>query len=192
MPRKHFRKFLPSHDSVKKNRFVAFFGSALHHPNLWHLHRRSVAGGIAVGMFCGLVPGPLQMLSAALLAIVFRVNLPVAVVATWYTNPFTIVPLYYAAYKLGAFVTGQNASTAPGPQLDLTLANFSQWLPMLIDWITAAGKPFAVGLVLLAATLAVIGYFAVLGAWRVYVVMAWRRRLQARARARIASRPSRP
>jgi hypothetical protein len=189
MPRKHFQKFLPSHESVKKNRFVAFFGSALHHPNLWHLHRRSVAGGIAVGLFCGLVPGPLQMLSAALLAVVFRVNLPVAVVATWYTNPFTIVPLYYAAYKLGAFVIGQNASVVPGQQLDLTLANFGQWLPLLANWIAAAGKPFALGLLLLAATLAVTGYFAVLGAWRLYVIAAWRRRSRARARARIPSQP---
>jgi len=145
-----------------------------------------------VGMFCGLVPGPVQMLTAALLAIVFRVNLPVAVVVTWYTNPFTIVPLYYLAYRLGAFVTGQNASTVPGPQLDLTIANFSEWLPMLYNWIAAAGKPFAVGLVSLAAILAVTGYFAVLGAWRLYVIAAWRRRLQARARAQVSSRPSRP
>ena len=51
----------------------------LHHPNLWHLHRRSVAGGVAVGMFCGLIPGPFQMIGAAIMSVLFRVNLPVAV-----------------------------------------------------------------------------------------------------------------
>jgi uncharacterized protein (DUF2062 family) len=114
MPRRHFRKFLPSHDSVKKSRYIAPFGSALQHHNLWHLNRWSVAGGVAVGLFCGLVPGPLQMLSAALCAILLRVNLPVALVTTLYSNPFTIVPLYLLAYKLGSWVTGQTIPRSDG------------------------------------------------------------------------------
>src|SRR5487761_2651190 len=78
MPRKIFRKHLPSHESVRNNRHIARFGGLLQHHNLWHLNRHSVAGGVAVGMFSGLVPGPLQMLTAALLAVPLRVNLPVA------------------------------------------------------------------------------------------------------------------
>jgi hypothetical protein len=93
MPKKYVRKFLPSHESVRGNRYVGILGSALQHPNLWHLNRRSVAGGVAIGMLCGMIPGPIQMLCAAALAIVLRVNLPVAMTATWYSNPFTIVPL---------------------------------------------------------------------------------------------------
>jgi uncharacterized protein (DUF2062 family) len=50
MPRKHFRKYLPTHASITGNRFVAWFGPWLQHHNLWHLHRRSVAGGVAVGL----------------------------------------------------------------------------------------------------------------------------------------------
>jgi uncharacterized protein (DUF2062 family) len=180
MPRKHFRKFLPSQESVKNNRYVAPFGRALHHHNLWSLNRRSVAAGVAVGLFCGLVPGPLQMLSAALLAIVLRVNLPVAMVATLYTNPFTIVPLYLLAYKLGSWVTGETAA-APVGQIELTLSNFGQWMPLLIDWVSALGKPLLIGLPLLASMLAAAGYLAVLGGWRLYVAAAWRRRRRARA-----------
>jgi uncharacterized protein (DUF2062 family) len=180
MPRKHFRKFLPSHDSIKRNRYIAFFGSALHHHNLWHLNRRSVAGGVAVGLFCGLVPGPLQMLSAALLAVILRVNLPVAVVGTWYTNPFTIVPLYYLAYKLGMYVTGHTPRDIPAPELDFGLSNIGQWVPMMMDWMTAMGRPFLFGLLLLATILAVCGYFASLGAWRLYIMLAWRRRARER------------
>ena len=37
MPRKFFRKYLPSHDSVKQNRHVARFGAFRQEPNLWHL-----------------------------------------------------------------------------------------------------------------------------------------------------------
>src|SRR5262245_58835038 len=176
MPRKHFRKFLPSHESIQSNRYIGFFGPALRHPGLWHLNRRSVAGGVAVGMFCGLLPAPLQMLTAALAAVVLRVNLPVAVACTLYTNPFTIVPLYYVAYKLGLLVTGSSAHEFPIPELDLAWSNLGEWIPTLARWMAAMGKPFLLGLGLLAAILAVSGYVAVLGAWRVSVAAAWRRR----------------
>lgn len=39
----------------------------------------------------------------------FRVNLPIALLTTLYTNPFTILPLYVLAYKLGTWVLGQGA-----------------------------------------------------------------------------------
>src|SRR6266542_1168006 len=106
MPRKLFRKILPSHESIRENRYIARLGPWLQHHNLWHLNRRSVAGGVAIGMFAGLVPGsnPVQFLAAALLAVGFKVNLPIAVAVTLYTNPFTIVPLYYLAFKLGKLV----------------------------------------------------------------------------------------
>jgi hypothetical protein len=37
MPRKLFRKYLPSHQSIRENRYLRFFGAALQHHNLWHL-----------------------------------------------------------------------------------------------------------------------------------------------------------
>ena len=181
MPRKFFRKYLPSHESVRQYRHIRFFGAALHHPNLWHLNRKSVAGGTAVGLFCGLVPGPLQMLSAALLAILFRVNLPVAVILTWYTNPFTIVPLYYIAYKLGMFVTGGNGQFLPGGDLDLLGLPIVDWIPALLTWLAAMGKPFVLGLFLLALILAVSGYLLALAAWRVHVILSWKKRRRMRS-----------
>ena len=62
------------------------FGDSLFHPALWHLNRRSAAGGVAVGLFCGLIPGPLQMLGAGIACVLFRVNLPVSLVTTLYTE----------------------------------------------------------------------------------------------------------
>ena len=180
MPRKFFRKYLPSHQSIRENRRLGFLGGALKHHNLWHLHRRSVAGGVAVGLFCGLVPGPLQMLSAALCAVIFRVNLPVAAIVTWYTNPVTILPLYYVAYKLGITVTGFQ-SVAPAPfDLDLFDLPLMQWLPAIGHWFALMGKSFAVGLVLLALLLAISGYLLVIAAWRAHVVLAWRKRRRLR------------
>ena len=181
MPRKFFRKYLPSHESVRQHRHIRFFGTALHHPNLWHLNRKSVAGGTAVGLFCGLVPGPLQMLSAALLAILFRVNLPVSVILTWYTNPLTILPLYYIAYKLGMFVTGGNGNALPRGDLDLFGMPIMEWIPALFHWLAAMGKPFLFGLFLLALILAVSGYLIVLAVWRVHVMLSWKKRRRMRS-----------
>ena len=46
-----------------------------------------------------MVPGPLQMLAAALLAVPLRVNLPVALATTLYTNPVTIGPRAEAGWS---------------------------------------------------------------------------------------------
>src|SRR5262245_7451842 len=106
MSRRFFRRFRARFDSVRENRHVARLGPWLQHQQLWNLNRRSVAGGVAAGLFTGLIPGsnPVQFTAAAIAAIMCRVNLPIAVLVTLYSNPFTIVPLYYAAFKLGQLV----------------------------------------------------------------------------------------
>ncbi|MFN9490711.1 MAG: DUF2062 domain-containing protein [Betaproteobacteria bacterium] len=176
MPRKHFRKYLPTHASITGNRHIARFGPWLRHHNLWHLHRRSVAGGFAVGLFAGLIPGPLQILGGVLLSILFRVNLPVAAITTVYTNPLTIVPLYFVAYHYGALVSGGNGQDAAISPFSTEGLSWSEWLPALFDWMATLGKPLAVGLPLLGLTLAAIGYLLVDNAWKLYVRLAWRKR----------------
>lgn len=179
MPRHLFRKYLPTRESVRANRFLARFGTFLHHPRLWCLNRRSVAGGVAVGLFSGLVPGPLQMLTAALLAIPLKVNLPIALACTLYTNPFTIGPLYFLAYEIGKLAIPGGAMPNPAPDMDW--ANLGAWMDGFLQWILSMGKPLALGLVILAIGLAVLGYLAVHLAWRIHVTMAWRRRKSRRA-----------
>ncbi len=173
--RKFFRKRLPSHETIRQSRWIRPFGTWLHHPNLWHLHRRSVAGGVAVGLFCGLIPGPLQMIGAAIMAVLFRVNLPVAVFTTLYTNPFTILPLYAIAYEYGALVLGHRNGGTTAP-LTLPDMNWSNWYSVLPHWFASLGKPFALGLPLLAVTLAIVGYFTVRVLWHWMVVLEWRKR----------------
>lgn len=177
--RNYLHKLLPSLDTVKNQRWLKPFGSRLYHPNLWHLHRRSVAGGVAIGLFCGLIPGPLQMISAALFAVLLRANLPVAVFTTLYTNPFTIVPLYLVAYEFGAWVSGENSGIAAA-KLSFPEMQWHNWVSELWNWLLLLGEPFFIGLPLLAVCLAVIGYFAVRVAWRVSVVLRWRARRKRR------------
>ena len=68
MARKLFRRYLPQRDKVLDHQLMRRLAPLLRHPSLWHLNRHSAAGGVAIGLFAGLVPGPLQMLAAALLA----------------------------------------------------------------------------------------------------------------------------
>jgi hypothetical protein len=181
MPRKFFRKYLPSHESVRNHRHIAKFGGFLRHPNLWHLNRHSVAGGVAVGMFSGLVPGPFQMLTAALLAVALRVNLPVALATTLYTNPFTIGPLYVLAYLIGRLIIGgDGAALSPPPELQWSQPGAS--LDAFLHWVLSMGAPLAAGLVALALILAALGYACVQIGWRAYVIRAWRKRRQIRSK----------
>jgi uncharacterized protein (DUF2062 family) len=180
MPRKFFRKYLPSHESVRDNRHIARFGGFLQHPNLWHLNRHSVAGGVAVGMFSGLVPGPLQMVSAALLAVPLRVNLPVALATTLYTNPLTIGPLYLLAYLIGRLIIGgQAVHVGPPPEMDWSRLGAS--LDAFMHWVLSMGTPLAVGLLALALILAALGYACVQIGWRAHVIHAWRKRRRLRS-----------
>jgi uncharacterized protein (DUF2062 family) len=181
MPRKFIRRYLPSAAEVRKNRWVAKFGAWLHHPNLWHLNRDSVAGAVAIGLFAGLLPAPLQMLTAALLAVAFRRNLPVAVLATLYTNPFTFVPLYLLAYAYGSLLIGGVGNRTRVEPFEMDWSHLIDSIGRLWEWTLALGPPLVVGVIALGLTLAALGYFAVHLGWRAYVVLAWR----ARARRRI-------
>lgn len=173
--RKTLRRFIPDHEAIHTNRWLRPFANTLLHPRLWHLNRHSAAGAIATGLFCGLIPGPFQMLTAAICCVVFRVNLPLALFTTLYSNPFTIVPLYLAAYAMGALMTGDKlADFVPPPHMaDLSLV---EWAQSLLPWALELGRPLAFGLVLLASTLAVAGYFAVRAIWRIWLIRAWRAR----------------
>ena len=186
MPRKFFRKYLPTHESVRDNKYFTRFGKFLTHPNLWHLNRNSVAGGVGIGLFAGLVPGPLQMLTAALLAVPLRVNLPVALVMTLYTNPITIGPLYILAYGIGSLLMdGGNGMTTP-PTFDFM--HLGESTEIFLRWLLSLGKPLFVGLVTLATSLGIIGYFAVQAIWRVQVIYAWRRRARDRRERGLGAR----
>ncbi len=114
------------------------------------------------------------MLAAALLSVLFRVNLPIALLATFYTNPFTIIPLYVLAYQLGTWVLGQNGiASAPINTPDLSWDN---WLSPLIQWMSSLGEAFVIGLPLLALLFAAIGYLLARIGWRFWVLWELSRR----------------
>lgn len=178
--RKFFRPFRSRFEAIRQHHWLRPFAGWLHHPNLWHLHRRSAAGGVAVGLFCGLIPGPFQMISAVLLAVLLRVNLPLAAIVTAYTNPFTIVPLYLLAYELGSMVLGASNGVIVEPP-PFPEVHWDNWLGALWEWVSALGEPLLFGLPLLALSLAIAGYLLVRVVWHLAVVLRWQARAKRRA-----------
>lgn len=182
--RKLIKRRLPDPETIQNNRWLRPLSSTLLHPRLWHLNRHSAAGAVAVGLFCGLIPGPLQMLGAAVACVVLRVNLPLALVATLYTNPLTIVPLYLLAFSIGQVFVGNGEVFTPPPAIGDT--GFLNWMEALGPWMAGLGAPLALGLVLLASSLALIGYGVVRALWRWHLVRSWRARAAVRAQKKPA------
>lgn len=172
--RHYLKRLLPDHTVIRDSRWLRPFANSLLHPRLWHLNRHSAAGAVAAGLFCGLIPGPFQMVGAALCALLFRVNLPLALLTTFYTNPFTIVPLYLVAYELGRIASRSPDHFILPPPFDWQ--HLIDSLHILLQWTISLGKPLAIGLPLLAGTLALLGYIVTKAVWRAWLMHAWRQR----------------
>lgn len=72
--------------------------------HLWVPCRDTVAAGLSIGLFFSMMPVPFQMFIAALIAMLFRANIPFAAAACWVTNPFTQVPVWLAQFRLGEWL----------------------------------------------------------------------------------------
>ncbi len=165
MAKKLIQKLFPGHHKVKEHRHLQFLGSAIHDPNLWHMNRRSVSGAFAVGLFLAFIPVPGQMVLAALLAILLRINLPISVMLVWLTNPLTIGPIFYSAYKLGQLIIGDPVLIIEADELGLT------WFKENFDKIW---QPLFLGSFILGAFFSAIGYFGMRLFWRFHVIKRWR------------------
>lgn len=173
--RRSFRHKLPHRDQIFASRWLKPLAPVFDKPYFWTLNRRRAAVSVAIGMFCGLMPGPTQMLSALIVAYFLRANLPVAVFTTLYTNPLTYMPLYYLAYKIGALLLGVEAGELEFPSLGGGHFWAESWA-----WIMGAGKPLLIGVPVLGSILAFVGYFAALWLWRWHTAHHWHKRKDGR------------
>ncbi|MBA1149546.1 DUF2062 domain-containing protein [Ectothiorhodospiraceae bacterium WFHF3C12] len=174
MPRKFLKRLLPRPERVRDHRQLRWLGQLLDDPFLLHLNRRSVAGGVAVGLFTAFLPVPIQMAIAALAAIAFRVNIIIAVMLVWISNPITIPPMFYFTYTVGTWILGAPMHpVAFEPTLSWFWEKFGEiWQPLLL------------GSVLIGAVVSFAGYGLAHLLWRMHVVRHWHRRRLARARRR--------
>lgn len=165
MPRKFLKSFF-SRQYYKEEKSFSIFGELIHDANLWHMNRRSVAGACAIGLFSAFIPLPFQMLIAAGFAIIFRCNLPISVALVWVTNPVTMPPLFYLAYKVGAWLTDTHLSP-----FDFELS--FNWL---FTELHERWRPFLAGCLFVGSSAAVMGYIAARILWRIRVISFWNKR----------------
>lgn len=104
MPRKILKKILPDYNKIKEQKYLKIFGAALYKREIWSLRRKYILRAVFLGIFVSCLPMPLQMILLAFLAIVFNANFPIAFILLWINNPLTIPFIFYAEYKIGAFL----------------------------------------------------------------------------------------
>lgn len=120
-----------------------------------------------IGLFCAFLPVPSQMLIAASMALIGRCNIAISVAVTWVTNPLTIGPMFFFAYKLGAWLLDTQV-TITG--LELSWA----WLSNQIGQIW---WPLLAGCLICGWVSGLSGMLVSRMLWRLHIVRRWKQRL---------------
>ena len=172
MPKKFIKRYMPDHMKIRNHKTLnRVFGTLLHDPNLFHMNRRSVTGAFFVGLFLAFVPLPIQMLLAAGLSILLRVNMPITIGLVWLTNPVTLGPVFYFCYKVGTWILD-----TPLQKIHFELS----WTWLQTELITI-WQPFLLGCFIVGLSVAVVGAGTIRLLWNLHLI----RHIKARKRRRL-------
>jgi len=105
MIRKLFKK------SNKKTKLDAFIKKYKIPREYLSVNRKSITRGLAVGIFWGFIPMPMQMLAVVFTIPLIRFNVPIAIATVWLSNPATMPFMYYMEYLTGNFLLGMDPLT---------------------------------------------------------------------------------
>lgn len=170
------KRWLPSRERILAHRSMRHVRPWLDHGYLWHFSRHSVPGALAAGIVAAMLPPPLQTVSAVFLALRCRLHLPTTLLGTLLSNPFTILPIYWLAYAMGALLLQR-----PPLRLDdlrqAAATDISSLWAML-------GWPWLLGLVLLTAGSAVLAWGLSRCWWNYSIRLRWQRRRAMRRHSR--------
>ena len=104
MPRRLVKKFAQIIHARRHKWYLSIFGERLTDSHLWSLNRHSIAAAFGMGIGVSFIPLPIHLLVVVLLALWWRLNVAVAIAGSYLVNPFTMVPIYYGAYRIGALL----------------------------------------------------------------------------------------
>lgn len=180
-----FKRLIPSRNAIENNRWLRWLGPWLKDHRLWHMSRKGIALGMAIGVFFGFLIPFGQIPPAATMAVIMRANVPVTIASTLVTNPVTFGPVYYGAYRLGRFVLLEpeptteeiesllaQATVAP----EIEASGFIERIQNAWHRLTQVGKPLFVGLAIVATLSGLLTYALVHWLWLMRVRIArWRR-----------------
>lgn len=165
MPKYFFKRILPSPDSLGKNRFLRPLLSKVTNIPIWQVNRHTVSLGVAIGLFFGALPIPMQMPAAASVAVLVRANVPAALMLTWWSNPLTFGPIFYFNYRIGAWIY-RVWFDMPAQAVTVKYLN-TQNLKDLSGQIL---MPLFSGSVAVGIALAVLGYLVIVVWWRLSLI----------------------
>ncbi len=205
------RRLMPSHEGVANNRWLKWLGPSVLHPRLFHLSRRGVATGAAIGVFFAFITPIAQIPLSAAACVVLRANVPVAIVATLVNTPPTFGPVYYAAWKVGAWVLAEPVDAAHTPELLARAASqvasapaaqasaatpqallpsgdadavAASWWQRAVQAVQGIGKPLLVGTLIFSFGFSALAWLLCNTVWHWRVRRKRRRRLAAAAATR--------
>ena len=165
----------PTRESLENNRFLAPVAHRVLEPSLWRFTRRSVPRGVALGLLVGiflLIPG-LQIAGAAMLALPFRANIPLAAAMTFLSNPATTPFILWASVFIGNWMLGRTADASGFMALVNDHASIRQWFAWLFS---EAAPAMLFGLTLISVAVAAVGYFLADWVWRHRMGRKWHTR----------------
>ncbi|WP_375270439.1 DUF2062 domain-containing protein [Sphingomonas sp.] len=162
------RRNLPTRESMENSRMLRPVAHRVLAPELWRFTRRSVPRGVALGMVAGIMFPVGQIAIAALIALPFRANVPVAALVTFITNPLTTPFILFAAYQIGAWLLRSDAAAVAQPVAEAAMT----WL----QWLGQFGPNLILGLLVIAAVSAVTGYAVAALGWRLWIARKWKAR----------------
>lgn len=156
MPRRFFRKFAIKRQQFGDRWFLSPFRHLLQDHRLWSVRRRTVVPAVALGVFIGFLPFPGHPVWATLGALAVRINIPVAALSTFVSNPLTMGPMYFLAYRFGVWLLGVE-------QKKFTME-------MSLDWVTHTlvniWEPMLLGCIILGAAASLLSYVVLDVLWR--------------------------
>lgn len=170
---------MPTRDELEQSRILRPIAHRVLHSSLWRFTRRSVPRGVALGLLVGiflLIPG-LQIAGAALLALPFRANVPIAAAMTFLSNPATTPFILYLSVLWGNSLLGRGADVSGLMALVDSGAPISAW----VNWLLSDAAPaLLLGLSIISILAALIGYVISIAGWRWWIVRKWQKRQQLR------------
>src|SRR5690606_36499056 len=107
------RRFFPTPEQIRSSRWLRWLGPRLHERELWQVRRRSVARGVAIGLFFAFLLPVGQIPVAVLVALAARANVWASAAATLVSNAFTFAPIIFVAFRLGAWLLGAPEGAVP-------------------------------------------------------------------------------
>ena len=145
------KKYSPKRENVN----LGWLNKHLTDPELWKWNKKSIAKGLAIGLFCAFLPVPIHILLAGMLAVTFSANILLSLLVIWVNNPITIVPIFYFTYKLGASIIGVEMD----PEFEFSFV-------YLMDNFWSATLALWVGGLITSTVASTLGYFSVISIYK--------------------------